>query len=101
LRQACIAAWNCGESGLTFPLISTPKMERVRFDALAAEPTDAANPCELKHAANAASLGCVDFAAPTPVVVVVSRLATEGDFEPPQPATAAVSSVSTAARASV
>ena len=66
LRQACIAAWNCGESGLTFPPIVTPKTVRERLDAAAAEPTEAENPCESKQAANAAVLGRADFAAPTP-----------------------------------
>jgi hypothetical protein len=26
LLQACLAAWNCGELGSTFPLITTPAM---------------------------------------------------------------------------
>jgi hypothetical protein len=101
LRQACIAAWNCVESGLTLALIVTPAMLTERIDAVEAEPTEAENPCDVKQAARAARLG-LDFAVPAPELDgVVPRLATEGVFEPPQPAAATPRSVSTGASTSV
>jgi hypothetical protein len=93
LRQAANAAWNCGELGSTFPAIVTPKIERAFPPAGA--PTEALNPCALKHRANAAlavpALSVVELEAPCGVelaalvVVVGVRLATDGGFELPQP----------------
>jgi hypothetical protein len=88
LRQAASADWNCGELGSTFPLIVTPPIWMIPFPP-PPEPTEAANPCEVRQTAKAVVLGAADFApsveAEPPGEVVVPRLATAGDFEP-QPA---------------
>jgi hypothetical protein len=87
LWHACMAAWNCGELGSTFPLITTPPTEMALLAAVAAEPGAAWNPCEVRHAANAARLGVAAEVVVLPALeVVVRRLATEGAFEPPHPA---------------
>lgn len=98
LRHACVAAWNCDEFG-SAPLIVTPAMLMLPAGAEAAEPTEAWNPCEVMQLAKALGL---DFVGPAPEVevavsaeVVVRRLATEGDFEPPQPAAKSSAPVAT------
>ena len=94
LRQAASADWNCGELGSTFPLIVTPPIWMIPFPP-PPEPTEAANPCEVRQTAKAVVLGAADFApsveAEPPGEVVVPRLATAGDFEP-QPAAIATRS---------
>jgi hypothetical protein len=83
-RQACSAARNCGESGSTFP-IDTPK---ILIPSLA-EPDEAGNPCDARHAANTAVLGLAageDWLALVVVAAVVARFATAGASWPPQPA---------------
>lgn len=94
LRQACIAAWNCGEPGSTFPPNVTPGRCRERPDVVGVPPTEAEKPWAVKHAASAEAPADVDVGVEAPGVeeevplgVVVPRLATAGAFAlPPHPA---------------
>jgi hypothetical protein len=108
LRQACIAAWNWGEFGSAFPVTTTPPIEMELFDAFAAEPTAAWNPCAVRQDASSARLGVAELDVATPTVELllvagVDTLATDGAFEPPQPAASRerTASVATAAVARV
>jgi hypothetical protein len=84
LRQACIADWNCGESGRA-PVTTTPGRWIASFGAVAADPIAADNPLASRQDANAAGLGLAALVEVGAAIEVVVRRATEGDFEPPQP----------------
>lgn len=85
-RHASIADRNCGELGSTLPLNTTPPMLSCLAPALAAEPSEAVNPCDVMHVANLVLSPEPAVTDAAVVVCAVPILATDGCFDPPQPA---------------